>query len=113
MAAARRGDMTGGHATTQLRVSDTIGGLGAVAQILRMILQSGMLALGAYLAIRREVTAGSIIAAGILTSRALAPVEFAIGNWKNFLARATDGSGSRHFSMLLPAAAAVAVPRPN
>ena len=81
----RWSEMTSEHATTQLRVSDIIGGLGAIAKILRMMLQSGMLALGAYLVIHQEISAGTIIAAGILTSRALAPVELAIGNWKAFL----------------------------
>jgi ATP-binding cassette subfamily C protein len=50
-----------------------------------MVLQSAVLAMGAYLAINQEVTAGIIIASSILMSRALAPVELAIGNWKGFI----------------------------
>ena len=94
----RWGDVTCRHATTQLWVSDTIGGFGAVAKMLRMMLQSGILALGAYLAIHGDATAGSIVAAGILTSRALAPVELAIGNWRTSSPRGRDGSDSRRFS---------------
>ena len=43
-----------------------------------------VLAVGAYLVINQESTAGIIIAGSILTARALAPVELAIANWKGF-----------------------------
>ena len=55
-----------------------------------MILQSGVLGVGAYLVIEQEVTAGVMIAASILSARALAPVELAIANWKGFVARAPE-----------------------
>jgi len=67
------------------RVADVIGGFGACSKVLRMVLQSAVLAVGAYLVIGQEATAGIIIASSILTSRALAPVELAIGNWKGFV----------------------------
>lgn len=51
----------------------------------RMLMQSGILALGAYLAIHQEISPGTMIAASILAGRALAPVDLAIGNWKNFV----------------------------
>ncbi len=70
----------------QRRVADVAGTLGAVSKVLRMVLQSGILAIGAYLVIRGEATAGIIIAGSILTSRALAPVELAIAHWKGFVA---------------------------
>jgi ATP-binding cassette subfamily C protein len=50
------------------------------------VLQSLVLGLGAYLVINQEATAGVIIASSILVSRALAPVELAIANWKGFVA---------------------------
>ncbi|MEP9386362.1 type I secretion system permease/ATPase [Mesorhizobium sp. KR9-304] len=53
---------------------------------IRLFLQSASLALGAYLALRNEITAGMIIAVSIVTSRALAPVEQAIGHWRAFVA---------------------------
>ena len=52
---------------------------------IRMLIQSGMLALGAYLAIFREISPGTMIAASILAGRALSPVDAAVGNWKNFV----------------------------
>jgi ATP-binding cassette subfamily C protein len=45
-----------------------------------------MLGLGAWLAIKGEISAGTIIAASILSSRALAPVDQAIASWKGFIA---------------------------
>jgi ATP-binding cassette, subfamily C, type I secretion system permease/ATPase len=68
------------------RASDVAGGLGAVAKVLRMMLQSAVLAVGAYLVIHQEATAGIIIAGSILSARALAPVDLAIAHWKGFIA---------------------------
>lgn len=74
------------HVAETLRGSDVVSGLGAAAKVFRMILQSASLGLGAFLAIRGEISAGSIIAASILTSRALAPIETAVSHWKLFVA---------------------------
>jgi ATP-binding cassette subfamily C protein len=68
------------------RASDVAGGLGAMAKVLRMTLQSAVLAVGAYLVIHQEATAGIIIAGSILSARALAPVDLAIAHWKGFVA---------------------------
>jgi ATP-binding cassette subfamily C protein len=68
----------------QQRVSDVTGGLGSVAKVLRLVLQSAVLGVGAYLVILQEATAGIIIASSIITARALAPVDIAIANWKGF-----------------------------
>ena len=69
----------------QQRVSDVAGGFGAGSKVFRMALQSGVLALGAWLVINNMATAGIIIASSILVSRALAPAELAIANWKGFV----------------------------
>lgn len=68
------------------RASDVAGGLGAIAKVMRMMLQSAVLAVGAYLVIHQEATAGIIIASSILSARALAPVDLAIAHWKSFVA---------------------------
>jgi PrtD family type I secretion system ABC transporter len=70
---------------TQLRASDVAGALGALSRTLRLLLQSGVLAVGAYLVIHEEATAGIIIAGSILAARALAPVDLAIANWRGFV----------------------------
>jgi PrtD family type I secretion system ABC transporter len=66
--------------------SDIAGGLGAIAKVMRMMLQSAVLGVGAYLVIHQEATAGIIIAGSILSARALAPVDLAIAHWKSFVA---------------------------
>ncbi|MGH6681544.1 MAG: type I secretion system permease/ATPase, partial [Bradyrhizobium sp.] len=68
------------------RASDVIGGLSAMSKVLRMTVQSAVLAVGAYLVIYQEATAGVIIAGSILAARALAPVDLAIAHWKSFVA---------------------------
>ena len=69
----------------QTLANDAGGGLGAASRVLRLMVQSGILALGAYLAIYQEISAGTMIAASIIMSRALAPVEQAVANWQQFL----------------------------
>jgi PrtD family type I secretion system ABC transporter len=64
----------------------TIGGYTIAARTSRMVLQSLMLALGAYLAIKGLISPGAIIAASILAARALAPIDQAIASWKPFVA---------------------------
>jgi ATP-binding cassette subfamily C protein len=68
------------------RMSDLTGGFASFSKVLRMGLQSAVLAIGAYLVIKQEASSGIIIASSIITSRALAPVELAIANWKGFIA---------------------------
>ena len=71
---------------SQQRAGDIAGGLGAIARVLRMMLQSSVLAVGAYLVILHQASAGIIIAGSILAARALAPVDVAIANWRSFIA---------------------------
>ena len=70
----------------QTRTSDISGTYGAISRVLRMLLQSAILGLAAYLTILGELTAGAIIAATIASSRAMAPIDLAIGNWKHIVA---------------------------
>lgn len=53
-----------------------------IARTGRAVLQSAMLALAAYLAIRGQITAGAIVAASILGARAMAPVDQIVGAWR-------------------------------
>jgi PrtD family type I secretion system ABC transporter len=71
---------------SQQRASDVGGGFAALSKVLRMALQSAVLGVGAYLVIQQEASAGIIIAGSILSARALAPVDLAIANWRNFIA---------------------------
>ena len=83
---ARFGAINDDYLRNHRRASDRAGTLAAVSRVLRLVLQSLVLGLGAYLVINQEATAGVIIASAILMSRALAPVELAIANWKGFVA---------------------------
>ncbi|WP_417581804.1 type I secretion system permease/ATPase [Pelagibacterium sp.] len=73
----------GEHLKLQTKANDVVGTLGAISRVLRMLLQSSILGLGAYLTIQGDLSAGAIIASSVAATRALAPVDLAIGNWKN------------------------------
>ena len=64
-----------------VKASDLSGSFASASKSLRLFLQSAMLALGAWLVLEGEMTAGAIIAGSILLGRALAPIEQVIGNW--------------------------------
>lgn len=70
----------------QQALTDTAGTMGTAGKVLRMLLQSLVLTVGAILVIEGKATGGVIFASSILASRALAPVEQAIGNWRGLTA---------------------------
>jgi ATP-binding cassette, subfamily C, bacterial PrsD len=70
----------------QLQVSSATADLGSAAKIFRMAFQSAVLGYGAYLVIIQQLSPGAMIAASILTARALAPIETAVAHWKGFVA---------------------------
>lgn len=70
----------------QGRASTRAGAITATSKFIRQGLQIGVLGAGAWLVLGGEITAGMMIAASILMSRALAPVEQAIGSWKSVIA---------------------------
>ena len=101
-------------ADAQQRVSDVTGGLGSIAKVLRLVLQSAVLGVGAYLVIHQEATAGVIIASSIITARALAPVDVAIANWKGFgAARQSWSRLTALLASLPPDPDALELPKPS
>ncbi|MGY6215850.1 type I secretion system permease/ATPase [Methylolobus aquaticus] len=69
----------------QSQASSKSGLITSLSKTYRLTLQSLILALGAYLAIHREITPGLMIAGSILLGRALAPLDLMIANWRGFL----------------------------
>ncbi|RDD70963.1 type I secretion system permease/ATPase [Paracoccus versutus] len=73
-----------------LRASDRATSFTVFSRTFRLFLQSALLAAGAWLVLRQEVTPGAMIASSILMGRALAPVEQVVGGW-SIVQRAQDG----------------------
>ncbi len=86
----------------------------ALTRLVRLVIQSGALGLGALLVIQGKSTAGVMIAASILTGRALAPVELLIATWKGFSsARSAYGRLARLLEVLPPRVAGMSLPAPQ
>jgi len=69
---------------TQVIATDRVAVLRSATKASRLAAQSIMLGLGAYLVLQNELTAGGMIAASIILSRALAPLEQALSSWSQF-----------------------------
>lgn len=78
---------------TNMNAVDWTGAFSTFTKAFRLTLQSLVLALGAWLVLRGEITAGAMIAASILLGRALAPIEQLIGRWPQ-VARARQAYAS-------------------
>jgi ATP-binding cassette, subfamily C, bacterial PrsD len=91
------------HVDDGLRASESTSGISAFAKVFRMVLQSGILGLAAYLVILGEVSGGAMIAASIMMSRALAPIEIAVAHWKGFTAARQGYRRLEHILSIVPA----------
>ncbi|MGP0093406.1 MAG: type I secretion system permease/ATPase [Xanthobacteraceae bacterium] len=60
--------------------------MAGLSKLVRLSTQVGILGWGAWLALHDELTGGMVIAASIVGSRALAPVEGTIEGWRSFIA---------------------------
>ncbi|RWK42957.1 MAG: type I secretion system permease/ATPase [Mesorhizobium sp.] len=99
---------------TNATASDLAGTLGAISKILRMMLQSGILAIGAYLVIHQQATGGIMIASSIMMSRALAPIELAIAHWRGFVTARQAWARLAQLLLLLPeTTTSVSLPTPK
>jgi PrtD family type I secretion system ABC transporter len=67
---------------TQTETLWTQSAYGSASKVWRLLLQSIVLGVGAWLAIERQISPGALIAGSILAARALAPIEQAIGGWR-------------------------------
>jgi ATP-binding cassette, subfamily C, bacterial PrsD len=101
-------------ATTQFGAADSAGFYASATKAFRLLLQSLVLALGALLVIEGQLSAGLMIAASVVTSRALAPIEQVVAHWRSFIGARQAG---RRLGALLAAAERPAqtmeLPRPH
>lgn len=67
--------------SAQMSAADRGGAMTITTKTFRMLVQSAILALGAWLVLQEQLTAGAMIAGSILLGRALAPVEQTVGQW--------------------------------
>jgi ATP-binding cassette subfamily C protein len=79
-----------GHVTADaLNAQDRAGRANAIfsgmSRFVRLLVQLGILGLGAYLALKQEITAGMIFATSLVAARALAPVDNLVSGWKGLL----------------------------
>ena len=85
--------------------------LGALARFVRMLTQSAILGLGAYLAINHQVSGGAMFAGSLLLGRCLAPVESMIASWRGTLAALEAWARIRSVAKL-PAQGVLELPAP-
>jgi PrtD family type I secretion system ABC transporter len=69
-----------------IRAMDTHANLGSGAKVLRYVLQSSILGIGAYLVVIEQASGGIMIASSIMMGRALAPIEVALSAWRQLVA---------------------------
>src|SRR5688572_20359974 len=87
----------------QLRASRIGGTFSGLTRFARQVIQLAMLGVGAWLVVHQHLTPGVMIAATILLSRALAPVEALVAGWRSLV---EARSAWRHLGQLLAAAPA-------
>ncbi len=80
-ALVRWGKLRQAALSRQIVTLDRTGSYAAASKALRFFMQSLMLAVGAWLVLQQEISAGMMIAGTIMLGRALAPVEQGIAQW--------------------------------
>lgn len=99
----------------QSNLSRIVTRFGGAGRIFRLLLQSLVLTVGALLVIDGKASGGIILAASILTGRALAPVDQAIANWRGMEAARSGWARIAGVMAMLPPPAErdIALPPPR
>jgi ATP-binding cassette subfamily C protein len=98
----------------QTRASFAAARYGGLIRFVRLTLQSAALGVGAWLAIEKQISAGSVIAASLLLTRALGPVEQIVGAWKSIIQARAAFEGLNHlFEGAKPDSAHIRLPVPR
>jgi len=99
---------------SQSELVDRSGVWGNFSKTLRLLFQSLMLGLGAYLAINNQITAGMVIAGSIILGRALSPIDQMINAWKGFVqARSAYSRLSNLMENIQPDEVRLSLPAPK
>ena len=107
----RWSDLNESASARQMQAARAGSRVSGLTKLARQLIQTGMLALGAYIVVDQQVSTGVMIAATILLSRALAPVEQLVAGWRALvearaawrrLAALLDGPESREGTSLPP-----------
>jgi len=102
------------HLQSQAQASDQAVMMNGMTKFVRISMQSLVLGFGALLVLEGKMTAGMMIAASILVSRALAPVEMVVGNWKQIVSgRAAYKRLQEILSFHPPREEGMALPKPT
>jgi len=73
-------------ASNEQAVASTIAGrLAAISRSFRLVSQSLLLGIGAYLAVDGQISPGLMIAGSLLLGRALAPIDLMVATWSPFI----------------------------
>jgi ATP-binding cassette subfamily C protein PrsD len=98
-----------------VRMADLYAVLGSGSKILRYVLQSALLGIGAYLVVVEQASGGIMIASSIMMGRALAPIEVALSTSKQFVSARQSITRLRDIlkRTTLPKVPAVVLPRPS
>ncbi len=101
--------------TEQSSASERMGLVKGWVKFVRPSLQIAMLGTGAFLALRQEISPGVIVAASIISGRALAPIEQAVGSWKQIIAARDAYARLKNFLIRFcaPAEEALSLPKPK
>ncbi len=100
--------------TVQALANKRSGLILACSKFFRFTIQIFVLGLGAYLVVDNQLTSGSMIAASIILSRALAPIEQAISVWNQFLnARLAYKRLDDYFEKPLHRTGEISLPKPK
>lgn len=85
----------------------------STTKTVRLMLQSAILAVGAYLVIGNEISAGVMIAASIIMAKGLQPIEGAMQNWRTVLAAQKSFRSLKKVFAAKPNADRISLPRPT
>lgn len=98
----------------QTEASRKAGMLSGLSKSSRMIAQSSLLGLGAYLALKQEITPGMMVGGSLLLGRALAPIDMLVGSWKGLtVARTQYARLNEMLQALPPSAETMQLPAPE